>query len=176
MRTPTSFLCPNPNPTFHAEWGSQEAAKTTPTTMKKFVFSLLTAILVVCNTHAQTSLVATLNHEGNITAYYGIDALSQAHSAAVNGDIITLSSGTFNACDITKAVTIRGAGMEYNYGMMPTVLVNNFKINVPTDSVNVLSIEGILHNNVISVNKASNPIFFKCRFGALNSYYNPKFP
>ena len=29
--------------------------------MKKFIFTLLTAIIAVCNTNAQTSLVATLN-------------------------------------------------------------------------------------------------------------------
>ena len=79
--------------------------------MKKFIFTLLTAIIAVCNTNAQSSLVATLNHEGNISAYYGINALSEAHSAAVNGDIISLSSGSFTACNLYKAITIRGAGM-----------------------------------------------------------------
>lgn len=140
--------------------------------MKKFVFSLLTAILVVCNTHAQTSLVATLNHEGNITAYYGIDALSQAHSAAADGDVITLSSGTFNACDITKAVTIRGAGLEYSDGMEPSILQNNYKIAVAPNDNHALTMEGVFHNGTLSLNRADKALFFKCRFGTINTYGN----
>ena len=138
--------------------------------MKKFVFSLLTAILVVCNTHAQTSLVATLNHEGNITAYYGIDALSQALTAAVNGDVITLSSGAFNSCNITKAVTIRGAGMEYSDGMEPTKLQNDFYVNIP-NSPNMFTMEGIYHNNTMYLATANKSLFFKCRFRTIDTYY-----
>ena len=143
--------------------------------MKKFVFSLLTAILAVCNTHAQTSLVATLNHDGNITAYYGIDALSQAHTAAVNGDVITLSSGTFNSCNITKAVTIRGAGLQYSDGMEPTILQNNFTIEVEPNDNYALTMEGIFHNYLLSLTKADKALFFKCRFRSINTYGNGYF-
>ena len=75
--------------------------------MKKSIILALSLVLSVA-TFAQQ--LATLNHNGTTTAYYGMNALQQAHSAAVNGDIITLSSGIFNSVDITKAVTIRGAG------------------------------------------------------------------
>ena len=138
--------------------------------MKKLVFSLLTAILAVCNINAQSSLVATLNHDGNITAYYGINALSQAHTAAVNGDVITLSSGTFNSCNITKAVTIRGAGLQYSDGMEPTILQNNFKIEVSTNDNYALTMEGVFHNGTINLNQADKALFFKCRFGSINTY------
>ena len=138
--------------------------------MKKLVLSLLTALMAVCTIQAQTSLVATLNHEGNITAFYGRNALSDAHTAAVNGDIITLSSGTFNACDITKAVTIRGAGMEYNDGLAPTILQNDFYVYVAADSTNVLTMEGIYHNNTMYMTKATKSLFFKCRFSKISTY------
>ncbi len=138
--------------------------------MKKLVFSLLTAILAVCNSHAQTSLVATLNHDGNITDYYGIDALGQAHTAAVNGDIITLSSGSFSSCNITKAVTIRGAGMQYSDGMEPTILQNDFYVYIDSESNHALTMEGIFHDNMMYLTKALKPQFFKCRFGAVNTY------
>ena len=59
---------------------------------------------------AQSTLMATLSHEGNITTYSGANAFSTAMSAAVDGDIITLSPGAFSAANINKAVTIRGAG------------------------------------------------------------------
>lgn len=140
--------------------------------MKKFVLTLLTALMAVCYCDAQTSLVATLNHEGNITAYYGINALSEAHATAVNGDIITLSSGTFTACDITKAVTIRGAGMEYSDGMEPTILNNHFSVNISKDIDNVFVIEGIYHTGDLRLLEANKPLFYKCRFYTINTYKN----
>ena len=63
---------------------------------------------------AQTSLIASLKHGDEISVYYGEKALQMAHDAAVDGDVITLSSGTFSAVYFNKGVTIRGAGMEAN--------------------------------------------------------------
>lgn len=82
--------------------------------MKHFrLFCLLVlALLTGTLAQAQTSLMATLNHEGTISTFYGARALQQAHQAAASGDVITLSSGTFQAENITKAVTVRGAGMD----------------------------------------------------------------
>ena len=77
--------------------------------------------------------MATLNHEGTISTFYGTVALRQAHAAAVSGDVITLSSGTFLSTDISKAVTIRGAGMDVtkvnDIVNEPTILSGDFKIN-----------------------------------------------
>ena len=68
-------------------------------------------LLISANIYAQKQ-VATLNHNGEISVYYGENSLRTAHSAAVAGDVITLSPGTFNACVITKPITLRGAGCE----------------------------------------------------------------
>ena len=99
--------------------------------MKKLL-SFLFALVCAMTSFAQTSLMATLNHEGTISTFYGTTALQQAHAAAVSGDVITLSSGTFLSTDITKAVTIRGAGMEiikaYDIVSEPTVLGGDFYI------------------------------------------------
>lgn len=104
---------------------------------------------------AQTSMMATLNHEGTISTFYGTLALRQAHAAAVSGDVITLSSGTFLSTDITKAVTIRGAGMEvtkaYDIVNEPTVLTGDFKIKIPAEDTGRLTLEGIFHNETILV-------------------------
>lgn len=75
--------------------------------MKK---SIILAIALVMSVATFAQQLATLNHNDSITVYYGMNALQQAHASAVNGDIITLSSGIFNSVNITKAVTIRGAG------------------------------------------------------------------
>ena len=114
--------------------------------------------------------MATLNHEGTISTFYGTTALQQAHAAAVSGDVITLSSGTFLSTDITKAVTIRGAGMEvtkaYDIVSEPTVLGGNFNINIPAEDTGRLTLEGIFHNETISFSEGQvkNALFLKSRF------------
>ena len=119
---------------------------------------------------AQTSLMATLNHEGTISTFYGAVALRQAHAAAVSGDVITLSSGTFLSTDITKAVTIRGAGMDvskaYDIVNEPTVLGGDFRIKIPAEDTGRLTLEGIYHNGNIyfSEGQVKNALFLKSRF------------
>lgn len=56
------------------------------------------------------TLVATLSSGGNLTPYYGKDALKDAYNDAKEGDIITLSSGTFTSVAMNKNITIRGVG------------------------------------------------------------------
>lgn len=125
--------------------------------------------------------MATLNHEGTISTFYGTTALQQAHAAAVSGDVITLSSGTFLSTDITKAVTIRGAGMEvtkaYDIVSEPTVLGGNFYIKIPAEDTGRLTLEGIFHNESIyfSEGQLKNALFLKSRFKVVSagSVYNP---
>lgn len=119
--------------------------------------------------------MATLNHEGTISTFYGTTALQQAHAAAVSGDVITLSSGTFLSTDITKAVTIRGAGMEvtkaYDIVSEPTVLGGNFNIKIPAEDTGRLTLEGIFHNEEIwfSEGQLKNALFLKSRFKKISS-------
>lgn len=114
---------------------------------------------------AQSSLLATLNHEGTITTFYGINALQQAHSAAVDGDVVTLSSGTFASVNITKAITLRGAGMTLDASTQtePTVLANKFSIEIPDESTKRLTIEGIYSNQEITIKRLKNALFLKDR-------------
>lgn len=124
------------------------------------------ALMLSAATFAQQQL-ATLNHNDEITVYYGQSALQSAHAAAVNGDIITLSPGTFNSVNITKAVTIRGAGMfpDTAAGTEPTTLINDYTITVNQDSVYSLYMEGIYHaSSNVKYEKVYNPQFVKCYF------------
>lgn len=135
--------------------------------MKKFFFSLVAAIVAVTATFAQSSTLATLSHDGEITTYYGVLALRQAHQAASNGDVITLSSGSFNAVDITKGVTIRGAGMGIDKTAQtePTVITGDFKINIPDSVTARLTLEGIYSNHTVTVyGTFKNGTFLKDRF------------
>lgn len=144
--------------------------------MKKLFtfFAMLTCMVV---TYAQSPLVATLNHNDTISVYYGIDALSSAYSAAVNGDVITLSSGGFSApSKIAKIITIRGAGMETDSvnKVAPTILTGDFHVYSPqaTSSTWHLTIEGIHHDGKIYYGyrggtydyfDLTNAQFIKCR-------------
>lgn len=131
------------------------------TIMKKTIL-LAVVLMLSAFTFAQQQL-AVLNHNNEITAFYGANALIDAHSAAESGDIITLSSGVFNASDITKSVTIRGAGAWADTTGGATMLRNNFTINIPQDSAH-LTMEGIYAYNSVYCRQIYNPQFIKCHF------------
>lgn len=140
--------------------------------MKKVLLSLVAFVFATACAVAQGSLLATLSHEGNITTFYGAQAWRQAHDAAVHGDVITLSSGTFIATDITKAVTVRGAGMGIDTAAVtePTVISGDFKINIADSVTSRLTLEGIYSNHTVRYEKVKNPLFLKCRFKDVTSY------
>ena len=135
--------------------------------MKKF-FSLLIALMALSVTcaKAQTSLIATLNHEGTLSTFYGSTALQQAHEAAADGDVVTLSSGTFASVNITKAITLRGAGMAMDAETQtePTVLSNAFSIDIADETTQRLTIEGIYTSQTITIKNLKNAMFLKARF------------
>lgn len=133
--------------------------------MKKFLFSFV-ALFCVTISFAQSSLLATLSHEGQISTFYGATALREAHSAATHGDIITLSSGTFVSVNITKAITLRGAGMAIDtvHNTLPTVISGTFNINIADSVSQKLTIEGVYSNHDIFYNNVNNPVFLKSRF------------
>lgn len=135
--------------------------------MKKLFLSLV-ALAAAAMSYAQSSVLATLSHEGEISTYYGAGALKSAHEAAEHGDVITLSSGSFQATNITKAVTIRGAGMQVDSiaQIYPSVIVGSFNIDVPDSLEQHLTVEGIYcDNNTVEVyNTLSNATFIKSRF------------
>lgn len=131
--------------------------------MKKALLLIFTMVLASA-AFAQQQF-AVLNHNDTISAFYGINALSQAHSAAVGGDIITLSSGVFNGIGITKPVTIRGAGMWSidSLQIQNTVILTDITLNIPFDSTYSLEMEGLFIKYIIYA-QAYNPVFKKCRF------------
>ena len=142
--------------------------------MKK-LFSLMllfVATVLTNNAFAQGSLLATLNHEGTISTFYGAQAWKNAHDAAANGDVITLSSGTFVAVDITKAITVRGAGMGIDSTAVsePTVITGDFTINIAEPGSNRLTLEGIYSNHTIFYANVVNPLFLKCRLKNVTTY------
>lgn len=142
--------------------------------MKKLFLLMVAMLMVATTTFSQTSTFAVLSHDGQLSTFYGYAALKSAMAAATHGDVITLSSGTFESADITKAVTIRGAGMETDTltKTYPTRLLANFKIDVPDSLSHRLMIEGIYSDAAISVcHTLKNATFQKCRFAGFTSIY-----
>lgn len=135
--------------------------------MKKVLLAVV-GIMFAATSFAQNALVASLSSGEDVTYYYGVSALQQAVAAAQSGDIINLSGGTFNATNITKAITIRGAGIDSS---SPTYIAGDFSIEIPSEDTNRLMMEGIrCVNNVTYSGTFSNPYFIKCQFYSLRNY------
>lgn len=116
--------------------------------MKRFIF-LFVALLCCVSATAQVVFVATLQHEGTTTQYYGQDALTSAYNAAVDGDVITLSEGTFqwNAGTFNKSITLRGAGIN---GENRTIVSGDFSLTTRNNEVTT-HFEGIRFHNTIEI-------------------------
>ncbi len=124
--------------------------------MKK-LFSILAMCLVSLGMMAQTSTMATLTHDATTTEYYGVDAFASAVSAAVDGDLITLSHGQFNGTTINKSLNIRGAGTtssEETSTIISNVTID--KSSDPNEENHWLNIEGINFDCTINFRKPKN--------------------
>lgn len=135
------------------------------------LFVLLLSVAGMKNALAQTQ-VATLQHGDDISVFYGTNAFVEAHTAAAAGDIVTLSSGSFSSTTITKAITLRGAGVVSDTVAQtnPTIFAGDVTFNVANDSV-PLNVEGIMFNGNAYYRKLTNPKFTRCNFNNY-SFYN----
>lgn len=124
--------------------------------MKKFFISLF-AMMIATVSFAQNTLVATLTHGDEISMYYGSYAFQNVMKAAVDGDIISLSGGGFQSTNITKAVTIRGTGID---DANATYIINDFTIEIPEGTSNRLSIEGVRISGSFSMRGTLNNAYF----------------
>lgn len=144
--------------------------------MKNFFLAAFVAVFGFANQTFAQSQLATLFQDGDVKTFYGINALRSAHSLAKHGDVITLSSGTFNSADITKAITLRGAGMQYDSiaKVEPTIIEGTFGIQLPNDSVqdkNTLTMEGIFCYERVSIkSEVNSPQFVKCKLYCIGDH------
>lgn len=121
-------------------------------------------MLMIAATSFAQQQMATLNHNDTISVFYGTYALRDAHNAAVAGDIVTLSPGTFEKCDITKPITLRGAGAAIDTisGTYPTIISGEFNFDISKDPEHCLTMEGICISQKVTVNKLYNAKFIRC--------------
>ena len=138
--------------------------------MKKFFLSMVVVLTGATATFAQSSLIATLSHEGNVQVFHGPTSYKQAMAAAQDGDVISLAGGIYEATNITKGITLRGSGVEKDTisNAYPTEIQGSFTINVP-DSCSSLVIEGVYCSSTVTLYKLKNPVFMKSKFYELSS-------
>ena len=141
--------------------------------MKK-LFSLLSMLCMSMVVFAQGSLLATLSHDGTISAFYGASALASAYNAAENGDVITLSSGQFKAINISKNITLRGAGMSISTDSInaheATIIQGAFDVTQVDSVEDRIVMEGLYFANAITYKGTlKNAQFLKCRFSSFTA-------
>lgn len=130
--------------------------------MKKILFVMAAFFGCITVSNAQSTLVATLSHGSDVSMFYGAYALRDALTKAESGDIINLSNGAFQATDIKKGITLRGVGIDNS---LPTYIVNDFSIDIPSDDANRFTMEGIRCTGYMTIRGSFlDPCFVKCQF------------
>lgn len=125
--------------------------------MKKSAFVLALLMLAAMTKAFAQDQIATLQHNGEISVFYGGNAFVEAYNAAENGDMITLSAGNFNSCDISKFITIHGAGVRQDNEVDDrTALIGLFSLRGGGTETEHLTIEGV---------------YFPARVSAINIFY-----
>ncbi len=112
--------------------------------MKHVILALL-VILSGSFANAQSVSVAVLTSGETVTTFYGNSSLTKACQAANNGDVITLSSGVFETPkEISKALTIKGAGMDKDSGDYSRITAG--RIDLSNAGQEALAMETVLEN------------------------------
>lgn len=90
--------------------------------------------------------VATLSHNGTVSAFYGPTALTSAVSAATAGDTIYLAAGTYTSPEtITKALVIRGTNITNSY---PTIISGDLTLDLNSANA-TMALEGVYFNDYL---------------------------
>lgn len=131
--------------------------------MKKTLITLVTFMVFITLGYARTNLVATLSHNGQITQFYGTNALTAAYNAAEEGDIITLSPGEFSLSGnkFEKGITLRGTGIEtthstYDLAKPYLSIITSYINFYSKDSNSVTVIEGIRFTGSVNIYNTSS--------------------
>ena len=116
--------------------------------MKKILFALVALFGCATLSFAQVNFIATLQHEGEFTQYYGSEAFTSAYNAAATGDTITLSGGKFFfSGNFEKGITVRGTGTTAD---LPTELAS--AMNFYSKDANLTAtFEGVRFNDYVSI-------------------------
>jgi hypothetical protein len=96
--------------------------------MKKTILLLACMLVVSIAASAFNTSAVVLHHNGKMTTY-DAEQINDAMEAAVDGDEVYLSEGTYSGFTIKKKINIRGAGAEM------TIISGDVNINIPNTPV-----------------------------------------
>lgn len=146
--------------------------------MKKNVLIVIGMLMLCMSNFAENKATIFLWHNGQVTTY-DVHELSSAVNDAVNGDTIFLANGLFSptvstSIDITKSITLIGAGMGESYRDAVqgggSCLGVNYDIYIKSPNVRFENV--FIWNNVYLYD--NNCKFKKCRFrGSINCDNHP---
>lgn len=146
------------------------------TMAKRLLVAVALAVAFIGSAYAQHQTAVLQRGDSVLGVYYGIDSFKQAMAASANGDIITLSGGTFNSpttsSPLRKAITIRGAGAveDTARGILPTIFTGDFYCdNIPATATYHLTVEGVMFVGHLGYYYSSgvaiqSPEFIRCIF------------
>lgn len=137
---------------------------------KRFIFSVIVlCCTMVAGAQSNQSVTAILQHLENDTetvkVYVGKEAFKNAYNDAVNGDVITLSSGSFDTpTDFQKELSVYGAGYEEDAESGTAVTTLNSHIYIRNvESLSNLHFEGLrISGNIHCTIPVSKMVISKC--------------
>ncbi len=120
--------------------------------MKKTLF-IATLLFCAGAVMANDQMTATLQHGNDVSVFYGSNALVEANNVAVDGDVITLSEGTFNTITITKSIAIYGAGFEADEttGTAVSTINGAVGVGVSGETLSGVQLEGLNINGNLNI-------------------------
>lgn len=101
--------------------------------MKKILLTIVGMFAMNMSSFALSTTTVLLYHGESVTTYAAED-IAQAMDASVDGDVIVLNEGSYPGFDITKKITVKGAGEK----TLITGVVNIDISGVPTLTANLL--------------------------------------
>lgn len=104
--------------------------------MKKTLFTLVCLMMASVSMFAESAAVCLLQHGGTVQLF-DADKIANAVKAAVDGDTLYLTAGSFSGFTIDKKITVRGAGQE-------TKITGNITISISgTSTLTQTVLEGL---------------------------------
>ena len=123
--------------------------------MKKILLSIIALCCTLVAGAQNEIMTVVLQHGNDVSTFTGANAFINANAEAVDGDVITLSSGAFNVSPITKSITVYGAGFEKDENSNTNVSKINGQLNLGVSGGETLAnihLEGISFNAAVNTN------------------------
>lgn len=123
--------------------------------LKRILMAACSLPLTLAGFAAQ--LTATLQSGDNVTPFYGTDAFVNAYDAAVDGDVVSLSSGKFNVpSEISKSISVTGT---YAFDTDTSKATH---LGAATVSGNNITLEGLRFTSTLTIKGTEGLALTRC--------------